>query len=129
MTRAIRLSVQLVTAPFARSLSTWKAETAPTTRPVVRKAASSMCASRVGRLGLKMTAMKSVARSVPSARVSNPCGVCIQLLADRIQKAEMVVPTATRTVARKWSRGPTFFQPNSMTPRKEASRKKAVRTS
>ena len=59
----------------------------------------------------------------------NPCGVCIQLLADRIQKAEIVVPTATRTVEAKCSFGPTFFQPNSMTPRKDASRKKAVSTS
>ena len=46
-----------------------------------------------------------------------------------IQKAEIRVPTATSTVATKCSRGPTFFQPNSMTPRKLASRKKAVSTS
>jgi len=88
-----------------------------------------MCASRVGRLGLKITSMKLVASKVPSAMIWKPCGVCIQLFADRIQKAEIVVPTATRTVARKCRRGPTFFQPNNMTPRKEASRKKAVSTS
>ena len=60
---------------------------------------------------------------------SFPSRLVHMLMADKIQKAEMLVPTATRTVARKWSRGPTFFQPNSMTPRKEASRKKAVSTS
>ena len=46
-----------------------------------------------------------------------------------IQKADISVPRATSTVARKCSRGPTFFQPNSMTPRKDASRKKAASTS
>ena len=46
-----------------------------------------------------------------------------------IQKAEVRVPTATSTVAAKCSRGPTRFQPNSITPRKLASRKKAVSTS
>ena len=46
-----------------------------------------------------------------------------------IQKAEIRVPTATRAVAMKCSLGPTFFQPNSITPRKLASRKKAASTS
>ena len=91
--------------------------------------ASSMCVNREGKLGLKITSMKLVATKRPSGRISKPCGVCIQLLADRIQKAETLVPMATRRVARKCSFGPTFFQPNSMTPRNEASRKKAVSTS
>jgi hypothetical protein len=58
-----------------------------------------------------------------------PSGVCIQLLAERIQDAEISVPSATMQVARKWSFGPTRCSPKSMIPRKPASRKKAVRTS
>ncbi|MCE3290780.1 MAG: hypothetical protein K0R83_2792 [Caulobacter sp.] len=58
-----------------------------------------------------------------------PSGACIQLLALMIQKAEIRVPMATRAVAVKCRPGPTFFQPNSMIPRKLASRKKAVSTS
>jgi hypothetical protein len=50
-------------------------------------------------------------------------------LADRIQKAEMKVPTATASVATKCSVLPTRFMPNSMTPRNPASRKNAVSTS
>ena len=33
--------------------------------------------------------------------ISKPCGVCIQLLEARIQKAEISVPIATMTVAKK----------------------------
>ena len=58
-----------------------------------------------------------------------PVGVCIQLLTLMIQKALMKVPIATIRVARKCSLLPTLFMPNSMTPRKPASRKKAVSTS
>ena len=58
-----------------------------------------------------------------------PAGVCIQLLADRIQKAEKKVPSATMQVAKKCAFSPTRFQPKSMIPRKPASRKKAVSTS
>src|SRR3989344_5355962 len=61
--------------------------------------------------------------------ISKPWGVCIQLLEARIQKVEISVPTATITVAKKCSLRPTLFQPNSITPRKPASRKKAVSTS
>ena len=63
------------------------------------------------------------------SRISKPVGVCIQLLAERIQKAEIRVPTATITVAVKCMRRLTRFQPKSMMPRNEASRKKAVSTS
>ena len=56
-------------------------------------------------------------------------GCCIQLLAEMIQKAETRVPTATMAVEVKCRPRPTFFQPNSMTPRKLASMKKAVSTS
>ena len=63
------------------------------------------------------------------SRISWPAGVCIQLLADRIQNAEIAVPTATidRREHVQPARHP--FQPNSMTPRNVASRKKAVSTS
>ncbi len=63
------------------------------------------------------------------SRISCPAGVCIQLLADRIQNADSPVPTATMMVESTCSHGGTRFQPNSMTPRKVASRKKAVSTS
>ena len=60
-------------------------------------------------------------RRRPSAAAAKPSGVCIQLLAEMIQKVLMAVPSATITVARKCRRGPTFFQPKSMTPRNDAS--------
>ena len=77
---------------------------------------------------MKITASQSVGTTRPSM-ISNPCGVCIQLLDARIHVAEISVPSATISVAKKCSPGPTRFQPNSMTPRKPASRKKAVSTS
>ena len=46
-----------------------------------------------------------------------------------IQKADRVVPPATSTVASVWTRLETRRKPNSMMPRKAASRKKAVRIS
>ena len=58
-----------------------------------------------------------------------PAGVCIQLLAAKIQVADSKVPTATMQVAKKCSFGPTLLMPNSMTPRNPASRKKAESTS
>ena len=60
---------------------------------------------------------------------SCPAGVCIQLLAARIQKAESEVPTATSTADSTCRLGGTRCQPNSMMPRKVASRKNAVSTS
>ena len=58
-----------------------------------------------------------------------PTGYCIQLLAERIQKAEISVPTATTTAEVACSQTGTRFAPNSITPRKVASRKKAPSTS
>ena len=63
------------------------------------------------------------------SRISWPAGVCIQLLADRIQNADIAVPTATMTADSTCSQGGTRFQPNSRMPRKVASRKNAVSTS
>ena len=40
---------------------------------------------------------------------SKPCGVCIQLLEARIQNAEISVPIATISVAKKCRPGPTLF--------------------
>ena len=63
------------------------------------------------------------------SRTSWPAGVCIQLLAARIQNAEVAVPIAI-VIAENTSRPRgARFQPNSNTPRNVASRKKAVRTS
>ncbi len=75
-----------------------------------------------------MIANQSTGTTMPSM-ISWPCGVCIQLLDARIQNVEISVPTATMSVEKKCSRSPTRFQPNSITPRKPASRKKAVSTS
>ncbi len=63
------------------------------------------------------------------SRSSWPAGVCIQLFADKIQNAEIAVPTATAIAEKTCSQGGTRRQPNSITPRKVASRKKAVSTS
>ena len=53
----------------------------------------------------------------------------VMLFAARIQNEESSVPSATISVAAKCRPRPTLFIPNSMTPRKPASRKKAVSTS
>ena len=87
-----------------------------------------MCAKRYGKLGLKITASQSTGSAIPLT-ISWPVGVCIQLLADRIQNADIDVPTATRIVDVTCSHFGTRFQPNSMTPRNVASRKNAVSTS
>jgi hypothetical protein len=55
-----------------------------------------MCAKRYGKLGLKTIASQSTGKAMPS-RISWPAGVCIQLLAERIQNADIAVPTATAT--------------------------------
>jgi hypothetical protein len=102
-------------------------------RPAIRKAtvsaeATSMCARRYGMEGLRMIAIQSVACATPS-RISKPAGVCIQEFSTRIQKALIVVPTATSTVAPVCTQPGTRRKPKSMMPRKVASRKKAVSTS
>jgi hypothetical protein len=63
------------------------------------------------------------------SRISYPTGVCIQLLAERIQNADIRVPPATAIAESVCSHGGTRFQPNSITPRNVASRKKATSTS
>ena len=88
-----------------------------------------MWTNRTGKVGEKITWPQSVALRAPLANRTKPLGACIQLLAEMIQKAEIRVPRATSVVAAKCRRGPTFLQPNSITPRKLASRKKAVSTS
>src|SRR3546814_13997175 len=61
----------------------------------------------------------SPGRNWPLAPISKPVGVCIQLLTDSIQKAEMKVPIATAQVAAKCRPLPTLLMPNSMTTRKD----------
>ena len=88
-----------------------------------------MWTSRVGKVGEKITCIQSTAMNRPAASWVKLTGCCIQLLAEMIQKADTRVPMATMAVAVKCRPRPTFFQPNSITPRKLASRKKAVSTS
>ena len=84
--------------------------------------------SRYGKDGLKITANQSAGKKRPSTMVY-PAGVCIQLLAERIQKVENSVPAATITAANTCSHAGTRLRPKSSTPRKPASRKNAVRPS
>ena len=76
-----------------------------------------------------MSSQLAAGTNWPTSFIAQPVGVCIQLFTERIQKAEMKVPIATIRVAVKCSPLPTLFMPNSITPRKPASRKKAVSTS
>jgi alginate O-acetyltransferase complex protein AlgI len=55
--------------------------------------------------------------------------VCIHLFADNIQKADIKVPIATMQVAKKCIPLLTLSHPNSIIPKKDASKKKAVSTS
>ncbi len=76
-----------------------------------------------------MISHQSSGTNWPASLTTWPTGVCIQELAASIQKDDKSVPTATARVAVKWSPLPTRLMPNSMMPRKPASRKKAVSTS
>jgi len=78
---------------------------------------------------LKITSSQSPAISAPSGRYATPAGVCIHELSARIQNADSVVPSATSTEALRCTQPGTRFMPNSITPRKVASRKNAVSTS
>ena len=102
--------------------------------PLVAAMASWLAAERTwrrdpARLTGVMIAHQLTGWNTPLASITWPCGVCIQLLAEMIQNVEISVPSATMQVAKKWSFGGTRFQPNSITPRNVASRKKAVSTS
>ena len=90
--------------------------------------AKSMCVRRKGNDGLKITRHQLCATSTPSTIVW-PVGVCIQELSARIQNADTVVPNATISAEATCTRPETRSMPKSMTPRKVASRKKAVNTS
>jgi hypothetical protein len=95
---------------------------------MVSPLASSMCVRRYGKLGLNTTSSQLVTKNSP-LRSSTPAGVCIHEFSARIQKALIVVPKATSVVASRCTRSDTLPWPNNMTPRKVASRKKAVSTS
>jgi hypothetical protein len=90
--------------------------------------ASSMCVRRYGNDGLKITASQLPATRTPPS-MTWPAGVCIHELSARIQNAESVVPAATMIAEVTCTRPETRFMPKSITPRKVASRKNAVRTS
>ena len=85
-------------------------------------------AKRYGKEGLKIASNQESTWKRLSIS-STPAGVCIQLLADKIQNEESSVPTATMQVAKKCRPFPTRFRPNNMIPRNPASRKKADKTS
>jgi hypothetical protein len=90
--------------------------------------AISMCVSRYGNDGLKITFSQSAAIHWPSANTW-PAGVCIHELSARIQNAETVVPKATTAHDAMCTQSGTRRMPKSMMPRKVASRKNAVSTS
>ena len=73
-------------------------------------------------------ASQSVGTNSPLT-ISKPAGVCIHEFRLRIQNADSVVPSATSEVAMRCTRSLTRPRPNSMMPRKLASRKNAVSTS
>ena len=80
---------------------------------------------RNGNDGFQITSSQSKGKKRPLT-MEKPFGVCIQLLATRIQKVDKSVPTATIRAAKKCTHGGTSLRPNSSTPRKPASRKNAV---
>src|SRR5690606_23771153 len=127
---AIHMAIESILriAGLSRPRNRCQAAEAPTMKAVARNAAIAMWVRRYGKDGLKITANQSTGTTMP-LMISWPWGVCIQLLDARIQKVEISVPIATMTVAKKCRPGPTRFQPNSITPRKPASRKNAVSTS
>src|SRR3546814_15981089 len=86
----------------------------PITKQVVMNAASTMCASRYGNDGLKITAHQSTGTNMPST-ITYPCGVCLQLLAEMIQNVDSKVPNATMKVATKGTLCDTRFQTTSYT--------------
>ena len=61
--------------------------------------------------------------------MTKPAGVCIHEFRAKIQKADAVVPAATKKVAMVCTRSLTRPRPNSMMPSMVASRKNAVSTS
>ena len=61
--------------------------------------------------------------------MTKPAGVCIQLLADRIQNADNAVPNATTIAEVTCSQRGTRSPANSRIDRNVASRKNAVKTS
>src|SRR5918998_5205784 len=82
-----------------------QADMPATAKAVVKYAAMTMWAKRFGKDGLKTIRHQSTGTAMPFS-MAWPAGVCIQELADRIQKAEKSVPSATMQVAKKCSRSP-----------------------
>ena len=70
-----------------------------------------------------------VQTSLPGASPTEIENLVTDPIEDKIQNMEIQVPIATIKVEKKCALGPTRPQPNSMMPRKPASKKKAVSTS
>ncbi len=68
--------------------------------PVVRKAASSMCGQRTRMTAPAVIAHQSLGTIRPSTTLC-PSGTCIQLLLQRIQNEENIVPSDTMQQAKK----------------------------
>ena len=121
----------LSTAAFAVDLlplSARYAEIPANKNATVKKEAISIWVKRYGIEGLKITSSQLLMWALPSI-ILKPCGVCIHEFKTMIQKAERVVPKATRNVARVCTPCDTRLAPNNMMPKKVASKKKAVKTS
>src|SRR5690554_3481903 len=87
-------------ASTSRPRNRYQALTPATTNPPLRKDARAMCIKRYGKDGLKIASLQDTTWNTPS-RNSTPAGVCIQLLAARIQKDEIKVPVATMIAANR----------------------------
>src|SRR5215831_10652494 len=78
----------------------YQAPVATTHMPLVRKAASSICGQRTRTIGPVVIAHQSAGTILPLTMVC-PRGTCIQLLLQRIQKDENIVPRETMQQAKK----------------------------
>jgi hypothetical protein len=78
----------------------YQAPVATTHMPVVRKAARSMCGQRTRTIGPVVIAHQFAGMILPSTMVW-PRGTCIQLLLQRIQNEENIVPRETMQHAKK----------------------------
>ena len=88
-----------------------------------------MRTSRYGKEGVNTIAHQSTGTNCPFSATAQPAGGVHPGIDAEDPEGRHRMPKATIRVARECSVGPTFSRPNSVTPRKPASRKKAVSTS
>jgi hypothetical protein len=110
-----------------RPRSRCHADTASITIPPVTAAASRTCRNPHRNTGLARTAQMLVSCALPLAGLTvKPTGCCIHELAAMTNAADSADPTATSQMVARWIRLGSRFQPNSQSPRKVDSRKKAA---